>query len=165
MTDQGTLTNPGDGKMTKYTLALLITAFPMVVLNSTSAVAGDPPVLTSDGLQWMDDDEPGAPRGLKVAVLFGDPSKRQPYVLRVKFPPNSTFPLHTHGERENVTVLSGMLGTTFGSTDRSKGKELRAGSFVSIPPKTAHFVWTGSEETVIQIHGMGPDETTIIRVR
>lgn len=148
--------------MTKYANALVIAVLAAMVL-SRPTMAGDPPIVSPDGLQWMDDNEPGAPPGLKVAVLFGDPSKRQPYVLRVKFPPNSSFPLHTHAQRESVTVISGVFGTTFGGTDRSKGRELAAGSFVSIPAKTAHYVWTGPEETVIQIHGMGPDETTLMQ--
>jgi quercetin dioxygenase-like cupin family protein len=93
--------------------------------------------------------------------LFGDPSKRQPYVLRVKFPPNSTFPLHTHAQRESITVLSGVFGTTFSGTEKAKGRELPAGSFVSIPANTAHFVWTGPAETIVQIHGVGPDKTTL----
>jgi quercetin dioxygenase-like cupin family protein len=125
--------------------------------------AQKPPIITPDKLTWADDDEPGSPPGLKVAVLYGDPSKPEPYVLRVKFPANSRFPLHTHPNAEHVTVLKGTFGTTFGSADRSKGQLLPAGSFVSIPANTAHFVWVGHSETIIQIHGIGPDETKIVK--
>ena len=39
--------------------------------------------------------------------------------------------------------------------DRSKTTRLLAGSVAVIPAKTNHFSWT-SEETVVQVHGIGP---------
>ena len=39
--------------------------------------------------------------------------------------------------------------------DVSKTKPLSAGSFAVMQPKTQHFAWT-KEETVVQVHGIGP---------
>jgi hypothetical protein len=55
-----------------------------------------------------------------------------------------------------VTVLSGTLNSETGDKlDTTKTKALTAGSFEIMPAKTNHFAWT-SEETVVQIHGVGP---------
>ena len=57
---------------------------------------------------------------------------------------------------EHVTVLSGTLNSGTGDKlDTTKTKALTPGSFEIMPAKTNHFAWTG-EETVIQIHGVGP---------
>lgn len=39
--------------------------------------------------------------------------------------------------------------------DPSKTKPLAAGSVAIMQPKTHHFAWT-KEETIVQIHGVGP---------
>ena len=57
---------------------------------------------------------------------------------------------------DHVTVLSGTLN--FGTGDKldtTKTKALTPGSFHITPAKTNHFLWT-SEETVVQVHGVGP---------
>jgi len=42
-----------------------------------------------------------------------------------------------------------------------KGDALPAGSFMVMPAGTRHYAWT-KEETVIQIHGVGPTGTTYV---
>ena len=59
-------------------------------------------------------------------------------------------------------VLSGAFGSTFDSTDKAKGQVLGPGSVLVVPGGTAHHVWAGDEGAVVQVHGMGPDETTMI---
>ena len=39
--------------------------------------------------------------------------------------------------------------------DTTQGQALPAGSFALMPAQMRHFAWT-SEETVIQLHGVGP---------
>jgi hypothetical protein len=41
------------------------------------------------------------------------------------------------------------------TADRAKAQPLPAGTFVAMPPETAHFVFT-DEETVIQVSTNGP---------
>ena len=50
---------------------------------------------------------PNLPKGSQIAVLAGDPGKSGPFVLRVKFPPNTVVAPHRHVTAENLTVLSG----------------------------------------------------------
>jgi quercetin dioxygenase-like cupin family protein len=108
--------------------------------------------VTPDEIQW---EHSG---GLGVSArLFGDPGKDGPYVVRIKVPPNDVTPPHTHRQAESITVISGAIGFGLGTVfDRSKGRMLTAGSFLHLPPNTAHFAWTEAEGAVIQAHGSGP---------
>ena len=144
------------------TLAKIITILLAVIVAPTVAYADEKPiVLTPNKIAWEKDTEAGAPKGLMVAVLYGDSSKTEPYVVLVKFPAGSSFPLHTHPNIENVTVLRGTFGMTFGSSDKSKRVLLPPGSFVSLPANTSHFVWA-DKEVVLEISGIGPDETRLV---
>jgi hypothetical protein len=43
-----------------------------------------------------------------------------------------------------------------GKFDESAGRPLKVGAFATIPKGVNHFVWTRGE-TIIQVHGIGPD--------
>jgi hypothetical protein len=45
--------------------------------------------------------------------------------------------------------------------DESKGQAIKPGGFVQIPKGVKHFAWT-SQETVIQLHGVGPAGITYV---
>ena len=108
-----------------------------------------------DGLVWRDG-PPSLPRGAKIAVLEGDPSKPGPFVFRVKVPDGYRIPPHTHPKPERVTVISGTFHLGMGDTfDKTKGQELPAGTYGMWPPGMKHFVWVQGE-TVVQFHGDGP---------
>ena len=99
---------------------------------------------------------PALPAGAEAAVLYGDPAKEGQFALRIKLPGGYHVPPHTHPVDENVTVISGKFQLGMGETaDQSKADALPAGSFSSLPPGMAHYVYT-DEETVIQINTMGP---------
>ena len=51
------------------------------------------------------------------------------------------------------------LGEKF---DQDSGKELPVGSFVAIPATHRHFACSGGQETVIQLHGVGPTDITFV---
>jgi quercetin dioxygenase-like cupin family protein len=96
------------------------------------------------------------PRGAKVAVLDGDPTKKGPFVMRVWMPDGYRVPPHTHPERERVTVISGTFYIGMGDTfDMKKGREMSPGTFGSWPAGMKHFGWAKGE-TVIQINATGP---------
>lgn len=106
-------------------------------------------------LKWADA-PPVLPRGAKVALLEGDPSKEGPFVMRVRMPDGYKIPPHTHPKPERVTVISGTFYIGMGDKfDETKGKEMPAGSFGTWPAGMKHFVWAEGE-TVIQLHGTGP---------
>ena len=96
------------------------------------------------------------PPGAKMAVLEGDPVKDGPFVVRFQFPAGYHIAPHTHPKTERVTVISGALDLATGeSLDRNSAKKLPAGSFGYWPAGMKHVGWS-DEETVIQLHGIGP---------
>jgi uncharacterized RmlC-like cupin family protein len=61
-----------------------------------------------------------------------------------------------------VTIISGTFHYGFGDKfDESKGQAVKAGGFVIAPKGVQHFAWA-SEETVIQLHGVGPGGITYV---
>jgi quercetin dioxygenase-like cupin family protein len=140
-----------------------IAAVLMVVLVSVIPVLAQQSghsAVTPDTLKWA---EPPVLPGAQLAVVQGDPSKEGLFVYRIKMPAGYKIPPHTHKASENVTVLSGVfyfgLGEKF---DQGSGQELPTGGFVSVPPKHAHYAWAGPQETVVQVHGMGPTDLTFV---
>lgn len=96
------------------------------------------------------------PAGAQAAVLFGDPTKKGLFALRLKVPSGYAVPPHTHPVEEVVTVISGTTHLGMGKTaDRSATTALPAGSFFALPPGMAHFAYF-DEETVVQITTNGP---------
>jgi quercetin dioxygenase-like cupin family protein len=112
-------------------------------------------------LKWV---EPATLPGARLAVVQGDPSKEGLFVYRLKMPAGYRIPPHFHKASENVTVLSGVFSVGVGEKfDQGSGQELPAGGFVSIPPNHPHFAWAGGgQETVVQVHGVGPTDLTFV---
>lgn len=111
--------------------------------------------LTPDAMQWMPAPDI-LPLGTKMALLEGDPAKEGPFTMRIKLPANYMIAPHTHPGIEHVTVISGTFNLGVGEKfDSTNGKALPVGSFVIIQPGFAHYGW-GADETVLQLHGMGP---------
>jgi uncharacterized RmlC-like cupin family protein len=55
-----------------------------------------------------------------------------------------------------VTVISGAFHVGIGDTfDESKGQTVKAGGFLQVPKGVRHFAWA-SQDTVVQLHGIGP---------
>ena len=120
-----------------------------------AAEAGEAITVAPDELQWAPG--PGSlPPGAEFVLIEGDPAQPGPLTLRLKFPAGYRIPAHTHPAIEHITVLSGAFGIGMGDTlDTAKGHEMPAGSFVVMPVGHTHFAWT-DEETVVQLHSIGP---------
>lgn len=111
-------------------------------------------------LKWV---EPGVLPGARLAVVQGDASKEGLFVYRLKMPANYKIPPHFHKASENVTVLAGVFFIGVGEKfDQGAGQALPVGGFVSIPPDHAHFAWAGDQETVVQVHGVGPSDLRFV---
>jgi quercetin dioxygenase-like cupin family protein len=122
-----------------------------------SAGAADAPhgMYTPDAIKWGEP-PPFVPKGAKVAVLYGDPSKDGLFVIRVRLPASYRVPPHSHPTDEIVTVLSGTL--LVGMGDKlvpGSAKPFPANSLIVAPAKTNHFVLT-KQPTVIEVTAMGP---------
>ena len=95
------------------------------------------------------------------AVLFGDPSKAGPYVMRVKwFPGNMSRP-HFHPNDRFFVVISGTWWMGTGEKfDPESTVPAPAGSYVIHYGGKVHYDGAKDEETIIQVWGMGPATAT-----
>ncbi len=110
-------------------------------------------------LSWTD--LPSLP-GVKIAVIEGPLTEAVPITFRLKFPANFKVAPHWHPGVEHITVISGTMNLGMGDKfDTTKTRALTPGSIAIMPPKTNHFVWT-SEETIGQVHGIGPWSVTYV---
>ena len=113
-----------------------------------------------DTLKWV---EPPVLPGARLAVVQGDPSKEGPFAYRLKMPAEYRIPPHLHKAGENVTVLLGVFFIGMGQVfDQKAAAEMKVGSFVAVPATHRHFAFAGPEETLIQVHGVGPTDITFV---
>ena len=117
--------------------------------------------MSANDLKWGGS-PPGLPAGARAAVVSGDPSQAQPYVLRAQLPANYKIAPHWHPTTENITVLSGTVAIGMGDTfDESKMESVPAGGFTNAPANMHHFFMSKTPST-IQVHGMGPFGITYV---
>lgn len=101
-------------------------------------------------------------KGAELAVVKGDPTKEGLYVVRLKVPAGFRIAPHTHPNDENVTVLSGTFHIGLGAQfDQAKGETIKAGSYAYVAKGMTHYAFF-PEDTVIQLHGMGPQGITYV---
>jgi quercetin dioxygenase-like cupin family protein len=100
---------------------------------------------------------PAFPPRVRLAVLVGDTTRPEPYVIRVKVPGDVRLMPHTHPEDRVYTVISGVFYIGLGA--EFEADRLRAyppGSVVVLPGNTPHFHWAKSGEYVTQVTAIGP---------
>ena len=141
-------------------LRLVIAAIVAVAATGQGAVAEDGSHMTlmrgEAAIKWQAAPA-DLPKGSQIVVLAGDPGKPGPFVLRVKFPPDTVVAPHRHATTENLTVLSGDLYHGMGEKlDKARGERMGPGGFVYLPGNMPHSVWTASAESVVQVTGTGP---------
>jgi hypothetical protein len=130
-------------------LAVVLT---LVILLSGAVPVGaaDAPhgMYTPDTIKWGNA-PPNLPKGSKLAVLYGDPSKDGLFVVRVKLPANYKLP--PTRIRPSGTFL-------VGKGDKLAPKAVKAfpaGSVVVAPANVNHLAMT-KQPAVIEISAMGP---------
>jgi hypothetical protein len=110
-----------------------------------------------DEIRWQEA-PPSLPKGAKIALLEGDPSKEGPFVIRFRFPDRYRVMPHVHPKRERVTIISGVLHIGMGRKfDAHDTRPMPPGTFGTWDAGMEHFAWVEGE-TVLQLHGMGPWE-------
>ena len=123
--------------------------------EAPKAPAGTHAMVAANTLKWGDA-PPGMPAGMRAAVVSGDPSQAQPYVIRAQLPANYRIPPHWHPTTENITVLSGTVALGMGEKfDEAAMQNVAAGGFASVPAEMRHFFMSKTAAT-IQVHGIGP---------
>lgn len=143
-------------------VALLALAFTLGSVALHASASESPTIVLASDAKYAPAPKP-YPDGAEIALLSGDPGKAgSQYAVRLKLPDGAVIVPHTHGDRENVTVISGTLlvgvGTSF---DASKMLALTAGSHASIPAGLPHFA-KAKGATIVQIDGVGPSSTTAL---
>ncbi len=135
--------------------AMLMLASPAIAQMADLPYAGEGfMMLDSSELVWKD--VPSMAPGAQIAVIEGDLSEATPFTFRLKLPADYTLAPHTHPAHERVTVLSGTLHFAHGEKfDRTKTQALEKGDVAIMAPGLPMFGHT-EEETIIQLHGMGP---------
>jgi len=95
------------------------------------------------------------------ALLFGDPSKPGPYVVRIKWLPGNFSRPHFHNSDRFFVVISGTwwVGTS-DNLNPDNTVPMPAGSYVIHKAGQIHFDGAKDEETIIQVTGYGPVTTT-----
>ena len=86
----------------------------------------------------------------------------QPEALKWVVPAGFKIAAHTHPNDENVTVLSGSFNIGTGDKlDEKKGEKVKAGGYSYVAKGMTHYAWF-TEETELQLHGMGPQGITYV---
>ena len=146
----------------RSTLAALSTTLVLTCLGAPAVLAQSAThtMVAPDEMKWTD--VSSLPPGAKLALLEGPLNEAVPFTFRLKIPANYQIPAHWHPAIEHVTVISGTFNMGAGDKlDQSKTKALSAGSVAVMQSKTTHFAWT-QDETVIQVHGVGPWAITYV---
>ena len=135
---------------------LLAIAIPASALAQTDHVTTQ-----ADTLKWGPQ-PPALPPGGQIAVLSGDPGKNAPYVVRAKLPAGYKIPAHTHPQDEHLTIISGSFHIGMGpKLNQNKGEKFTAGAYALMPKNMQHYIWF-TEDTIIQVHGIGPIEFSYV---
>jgi ketosteroid isomerase-like protein len=128
------------------------------IFNADTSPAAPPSphvMVAPTGLKWGDP-PPSLPAGARLAVVQGDPSQPQPFVVRLQVPAGYKIAPHWHPGVENVTVLAGTVALGMGETfDESKMTSAAVGSYASLPAEMRHYFMAKTAAT-IQVHGQGP---------
>lgn len=112
---------------------------------------------TPDQIQWVRN----AAGTSEQAVLYGDPSKPGPYVVRIRWLPGHMSRPHLHDQDRFFVVLSGTWWVGTGRQfDPAQTVPVPAGSHVVHHGGQVHYDGAKGEEAVIQVWGHGPVKTT-----
>lgn len=142
----------------KFNISFLTLLFIFIVTESCSAQSMTPKAfnfITSENIVW--NSFPAFPEKVKLAILVGDPTKREPFIVRVKVPNDEKIMPHIHPEDRIYTVISGVFYIGIGNKyDEAKLQAYPPGAVVILPGNTPHFHLAKSAEYVAQVYAIGP---------
>jgi len=142
------------------TVTMMLIALVTLAPTAGFAQGHDHTMVTPEDLKWSD--VPSLPPGAKVAVIEGPMNEAKPFMIRLRLPANYKIPAHFHSGIEHVTVMSGTFNLGMGEkADHHATRALGAGSVAIMQVGMRHFAWT-KDETVVQVHGVGPWTVTYV---
>lgn len=142
----------------------VLAAVSIILATLATGAAGAPSdavTINAGDIKWGNA-PPTLPKGAKVAVLYGDPSKSGPICMRLMAPAGYKIPPHWHSQAEALTVISGTFYLGMGDKmDPAAAHALKTGGFHYLPAKEHHFAFTKGP-TVVQLNGEGPFDTNYL---
>jgi quercetin dioxygenase-like cupin family protein len=149
-------------KINAFCIAIAVMFMAFIFSNTADAQTHQGHVMVAaEQVQWIDGPA-SLPPGAKMAVLSGDPASKGLFTIRAKFPAGYMVPAHWHPTDESITVISGKFKMGLGANfDRNSLMPMSLGGFAVMPAKTNHFA-AADEETIIQLHAMGPFEINYV---
>ena len=149
-------------KITSLSFFLLVSVSAFAQPKTLPDTTLKPIQIFPEKIIWSDAKSP-LPPGAKTVVLEGNPKKEGVFTIRMKFPSHYVLPAHVHPKDERVTVLSGSINVGIGDKlDKKNAMHYTAGCFYVNPAGIHHYVFTGDEDVVIQLTGIGPWEIEFI---
>jgi hypothetical protein len=97
----------------------------------------------------------------ETAVLFGDPEKPGPYVMRLRWLPGNMSRPHFHPNDRFFVVIEGTWWLGSGEKyDPDSTVPVGPGTYVFHKAGAIHYDGAKKEPVVIQVSGMGPNTST-----
>jgi hypothetical protein len=142
-------------KLLSISTALGVSMLALVGVFEPTVAMEDHKIFAPNEVKWS----PGPaslPKGVEMAVLFGDPTKAGLFAMRLKMSKGYHIPPHSHGKPEVVTVISGTVRLGMGdAADPSKTQPIASDGFFALSPGMNHYVFM-DEDAVIQLNSNGP---------
>ena len=130
------------------TIAAVIAFVMSGALLWTSEPAQKLTAVKASDVKW--EEAKGHPKGVKSALIHGDPAKGA-FVMLLRIPAGTVYPPHLHSADEVVFVQSGTWTIGEGEkVDESKGKMVDAGGYFSFGAKTPHWGKTNVYTVVLR---------------
>ena len=141
-------------------MALALAAAPA---HAQAKLAGKPVAAHSAAKKLVWGPAPAVfPKGARMAVERGDPSKSGEFVVRLSMPANYRIPPHFHPTAEHVQIHSGTFLVGMGDVlDAAKARTMTRGDSGTIPAEMHHFALAKSA-TVLSITAQGPFAMTYV---
>jgi hypothetical protein len=148
--------------MTRLTRGLALGAMAVLLAPGTLSSQGQ---LDPKAVQFQKPDEIRFVRNAagtqETAVLFGDPAKPGPYVIRLRWLPGNMSRPHSHANDRFFVVISGTWWLGSGEKfDPNSTVPVGPGSYVIHHAGQVHYDGAKDEPAVIQVWGMGPATST-----
>ena len=143
--------------MTRATRAIALAACTMMMgpaMGSAQQVVGKGVEFTKpENIKWVRN----AAGTQETAVLFGDPNKPGPYVVRLRWLPGNMSRPHRHPNDRFFVVIEGTWWLGSGEKfDPDSTVPVTPGTYVIHHAGQWHYDGAKKEPTVIQVWGMGP---------
>ena len=143
--------------MTRVTRAAALTVCTMMLAATFGSAAQIDSkaveFITPENIKWVRN----AAGTNETAVLFGDPEKPGPYVIRLRWLPGNMSRPHYHQNDRFFVVISGTWWLGTGEKfDPDSTVPAPAGSYVIHKARQVHYDGAKKEPAVIQVWGMGP---------